>query len=179
MRFLKFYSLSNNPSWSLYWSPKAIFMISHFSRNYLNIKTTPSIWDTGELQIPGVWDARELRISCVLDTGESRIAPILDTGESQLVFLQDTKELRISGIWDTRQLRISAVWDTREQFFDRSLFSFLDFKPLLKPLKKQSIKRPCEYIIYNTNTFDSCFNKFPNFLISDRLPIVPDTRESF
>ena len=61
----------------------------------------------------------------------------------------------------------------------KDIWGIGNFKPLLQPLKQQSIQKQCESIIYCTNTFDSCFKNFPNFIISDQLPSVLDAGESF
>jgi len=46
---------------------------------------------------------------------------------------------------------------------------------------KETIKQKtlCESFIYCANTFDSCITNFTNFIISDPLPSVPYSGESF
>ena len=55
----------------------------------------------------------------------------------------------------------------------------LNIKPLLRTLKKQPKNKESKSIIYFTNTFYSCFNKFRNFIISYWLPGVPDAGEFY
>ena len=77
-----------------------------------------------------------------------------------------------------KQWPIHGVQDTGESFFEFSQF-FSNFNPLQQPLKQQSIKKQSESLSYCTNTLDSCFKKFPNFIISFGTPGVQDIGESF
>ena len=80
------------------------------------------------------------------------------------------RELWSAGIRDTR----SCV--ATPQLFFFCLEFFPNFKPLLLTLKQQPIIKESKSIIYVlhvfTNTFDSCLNKFPNFITSVTNPGV-------
>ena len=156
------------------------------------LKWLPSNWDTGKLQFSSVRDTRESRIFDVWDTRELRIlvswtpgilywvltvfltasqlAFIWDTRKSRICGIQDTKKSIISGFRDTGESRVPGVQDTGEYLSDCSLFCS-NFKPMLQPLKHQSIKNRCESTICYINNFGSCFKNFPNFIFLIDCPV--------
>ena len=120
----------------------------------------------GELQIPDVWDAEESRFPGIWETGESGIVRVAETGELLC-------NLPSSGIPGSQDSPVLATPGSR--FWTVHFCSNL--KPLLQPLKQQSIQKQCASIIYYANTLGSGFKGFLNFIISDRLPGVLDAEE--
>jgi len=74
--------------------------------------------------------------------------------------IRDAEELRISGIWDTGESESPVSGTPRSCFLSVHCFCS-NSNPLLQPLKQQSIKKQCEFTIYYTNAFGSCFKNFP------------------
>ena len=157
MRFLKlsFFHQTASPG-PLRDSLKQFPFLANFRRVMYILKRLPGVPDTREFWLP---------VSRIPGSFDSLCPGYREVGTPRCPGHRGSGKSPVSGTPGVVFLTVHCFFQTSGHF--------------LHPLKQQSIKKQCGSNIYFTRTFGSCFQNFPDFIISLVTTGVPDTGEFF